>query len=476
MPARPPAGGDSPVPADVVDTVPGNRVGLILVPIRDRLGQSLRRRIDCEVVVESIPAGVTGRPGPESVLLPGESRRSAGVALLRAQAWTEGQWKERPVLLWAQVGFLYTIRGVASNVRENPSNIMALIFLAVVALLFVLVEILTLGLVTAMGRSILRALNSLRQGTARLRSGNLRYRIPIEGRDDLWDVAESFNQMAEDLSRARELEIEKERMEGELAIARSIQSRLLPAESPTFPRADLAGLSLPAREVGGDYYDVLKLSDHEVGLIVADVSGKGVGAALLMSSFRAALLSQDLRVHGPAVTMQRINGFLHRSIEPGRFVTAFLCVLDVGRGRISYANAGHNQPLLVRATGEISMLREGGLVLGMFGDTPYRQVDIDVDPGDLLVLYTDGLTEAVNEEEEFYGEERLIDCLRRHPQVSCRDALRSIMTEVRAFTEGTGLPDDLTVLLARWRGADPGKLSSELPYEAERRASHVGRI
>jgi sigma-B regulation protein RsbU (phosphoserine phosphatase) len=206
---------------------------------------------------------------------------------------------------------------------------------------------------------------------------------------------------------------------------------------------------VPARHVGGDYYDVLRLGDDRVGLIAADVSGKGVPAALLMSSFRASLLSLDLGREGPAGTLARLNSFLHSSVEPGRFVTAFLAVLHPESGRLVYSNAGHNPPFLVRENGEHTTLRDGGLVLGLFGDTTYDQAEAVIERGDLLALYTDGVTEAADEEEDLYGEERLLSLLQRLRGEPCHEIVNEILGEVRTFSTGAGQADDITLLLAR---------------------------
>ena len=376
---------------------------------------------------------------------------SMGAALVPANEFGSDGWKERSLLLHAQLGIFDALRGLTRNLQENPFNAVPLVFLAIVALLFVLVVLLTLGMVISMGRSITRALGALRVGTTRLREGNLRYRIPIEGNDDLWEVAESFNRMAVNLEEARDLEIERKRLEGELVLAHQIQARLLPGEAPVLPRTELAGLSLPAREVGGDYYDFLPLPDQKVGLIVADVSGKGVPAALLMSSFRASLLSQRLD-KGPAEVLRQINSFLHRSVEPGRFVTAFLAVLEPSTGRLSYSNAGHNPPYWIDGNGKVTALKEGGLVLGLFRDSVYDESEVVMGPGDLLALFTDGVTEAQNPEEELWGEERLLEVLRSNFGAPCRRIVSEILGELRTFARDEAQSDDITLLLARWRG------------------------
>jgi HAMP domain-containing protein len=437
---------------------------VVLVPVQDLLGASFQRVFDARAHLETgfvVPSEGWPPIGPtQSVPTEEEADSefarsgeiSPGVALLPAVEWSNGGWRDRQVLLGVRVGFLQAVRGLTRNLGENRFNVVPLIFLAVVAGLFVLVEILTVGMVVSMGRSVLRALSALRQGTARLRSGNFRYRIPVEADDELWDVAHSFNDMAGDLDKARDLEIESERIEGELELARQIQDRLLPVELPTISRCELAGRSLPARQVGGDYFDALHLGGDRVALVIADVSGKGVPAALLMSSFRASLLSADIERDGPAMTLARVNAFLHNSVEPGRFVTAFLAVLHIATGRLVYSNAGHNPPMLLRRGAEDPhLLRQGGLVLGLFGTTVYQQAETVMLPGDLLTLYTDGVSEAMDEDERFYGEERFLDLLRRNRTEPCHEILREVLEEVRTFSGGAGQTDDVTVLMVRRR-------------------------
>jgi sigma-B regulation protein RsbU (phosphoserine phosphatase) len=189
-----------------------------------------------------------------------------------------------------------------------------------------------------------------------------------------------------------------------------------------------------------------------VGLIVADVSGKGVPAALLMSSFRASLLAQDLNDE-PAEILARLNGFLHKSVEPGRFVTAFFGVLDPANGRFVYSNAGHNPPYWIHASGKTSTLREGGLVLGLFGESRYEQAEVRLQAGDTLALFTDGVTEAQNPDEELWGDDRFLQVVIRHVHSPCRRIVSEVLRELRRFAGDEVQSDDITLLLARWNGA-----------------------
>ena len=265
----------------------------------------------------------------------------------------------------------------------------------------------------------------------------------------LQNVAAAFNRMAEGLERGRELERERQRLESELALARRIQSRLLPERAPEVRGAEIAGFSEPAREVGGDYYDHIVLADGRVALVIADVSGKGMPAALLMSAFRAALLTQLDGGAEPGAAFGHVNRFLHRSIEPGRFVTAFLAVLDPQSERIDYCNAGHNPPYLVTRDGRTTTLETGGLLLGMLEDSSYAQGVAELAPGNMLVLFTDGVTEAQRADGAMWGEERLVSTLREGACEPCAALVRRIVDAVRAFEGEEGPSDDITLLIAR---------------------------
>ena len=222
---------------------------------------------------------------------------------------------------------------------------------------------------------------------------------------------------------------------------------------PPAPGLDLAGASESAREVGGDYYDFLPLAGGRVALVIADVSGKGVGAALLMSAFRASLMSQDLAREPVATVLARLNRFLHRSVEPGRFVTAFLGVLDGASGRLVSSNAGHNAPMLLAAGGAVARLETGGLILGILERAEYETGEARLAPGDRLVLFTDGVTEAMDESDEQWGEERLLGLLRDGADLGCAALMARIVGEVRRFEGDRGASDDVTLVVARRLGA-----------------------
>jgi len=355
----------------------------------------------------------------------------------------------------ASVPFRATLLGLFMNLRDNPLNFIPLGILLGMVLMVLPVAVFNFGLVRNMGSGVADALGALRGGTAALGKGDLGYRIEVKGRDDLWDASRAFNQMAEGLEHARELEKERERLESELEVARRIQARLLPSRPPEVEGLEIAGLSESAREVGGDYYDHIPLGEDRVLLVIADVSGKGVPAALLMSAFRASLMSQDTDHSGPAEVASRLNEFLHRSVEPGKFVTAFVGFLEGRTGRFVYANAGHNPPALLRADGRVEWLSAGGLILGILAGSRFESGEVTLEPGDLLALYTDGVTEGADSVGELWGEERLVATLERLRERPCQELASSLVREVRSFEGETGPADDITVLLAR-RSGTPG--------------------
>jgi len=303
--------------------------------------------------------------GSDSVSSTDRTLGFTGNALVHGVRRDFYSWKPEEFLVSARASFRATLVGLFTNVRENPAQVVPILALAGLAFLLLPLANTNLKMVRGMGGSITHGIGALREGAEAFGAGKLAHRIPIAGDDDLWDTARRFNEMAAGLERARELEKERDRLEHELDLARRIQARLLPSEPPRVAGLDVAGLSESAREVGGDYFDHVDLGGGRLLLVIADVSGKGVPAALLMSGFRAALLGQDLSRVPLDEVAARVNDFLHRSVEPGRFVTAFFGVIDGATGRLTYVNAGHNPPLLLRGSGVVEPLEAGGLILGI---------------------------------------------------------------------------------------------------------------
>jgi sigma-B regulation protein RsbU (phosphoserine phosphatase) len=248
--------------------------------------------------------------------------------------------------------------------------------------------------------------------------------------------------------------VQKRILEEEISLASAIQRRLLPTTFPEQPGYRTYAVSFASKLVGGDYFDLFSEPDGRLHLAIADVSGKGMAAALLMSSLRAALRSNVAHLRSPALVLARINELLYESTAPENFATFFYGVLDTGRHELVYANAGHNYPILLHADRSAVELKEGGLLLGAFPNAEYVDGRVCVDPGDTLFLYTDGITEATNGGDEDFGEERLHAVLQRWKGMELQEIVDRVLEEVRTFTQGVDPADDVTVLVVRRRGPE----------------------
>lgn len=373
-----------------------------------------------------------------------------GHAFVPALGWQKsGHWKRGQLMLSVGVPPSQALRGLYQNSQNDPMGYVPLVLLIMLGVLMALVALWDALMVTSMSRGVASAIGALRDAARKLEGGDLTHRIELRGDDDLWDVARAVNQAAEGLERAQTAEKDRARMESELAVARRIQARLLPEGPPSIAGLEIAGASEAAREVGGDYFDHIDMGDGRVALVIADVSGKGVPAALLMSAFRAALISHDLRREEPAALAERLNVFLHGSVESGKFVTAFIGFLDSASGELHYVNAGHNPSLLTRADGTHEWLSQGGTILGILPMSVFTAGRATLQYGDVLTLYTDGVTEGADASNEQWGEDRLVEALGRLREKPCAEVARALVTEVRAFEGDTGPADDLTVVVAR---------------------------
>ena len=270
-------------------------------------------------------------------------------------------------------------------------------------------------------------------------------------REDLNLLTVMANVAAIRLEHARLAEVEQaERiMARDLEQAAEIQRRLLPEKAPETPGLDLAGYNAPCRTVGGDYYDFFTYPDGRVATVVADVSGKGMPAALLMSSLQARVqvLAEDPRDLGDL--MVRLNRLLCSSIPSNRFISLFLCVLDPVKGETIYCNAGHNPPALVRAGGQVEWLQGGGPILGILPNAAYEQKTCRLERGDSIVLYSDGVTEMTNPAGEEFGEERLAQVLAANRGKPAAEIVQGVRAELAKFAAGAPAADDITLVVAK---------------------------
>jgi serine phosphatase RsbU (regulator of sigma subunit) len=260
-------------------------------------------------------------------------------------------------------------------------------------------------------------------------------------------------------ARLVEARFQQERLERELQLAMEIQQRFQPTAPPSVPGYELQGISFPCYEIGGDYYDFIQREDGRLVIALGDVSGKGTAAALLMSSLHAAIHAQTGSHDTLVETISAVNRYLADNIPPNRFVTLFYAELDPESGALSFLNAGHNPPLIVHAAGTVEQLASGGLPLGIKADADYREGRTHLQMGDVLVIYSDGVTEAASPSGEEFGPTRLYEVVSRNVDASAagiRDRIESALTK---FSQGTQAADDITLVIVK-RQAETKQLSA----------------
>jgi sigma-B regulation protein RsbU (phosphoserine phosphatase) len=331
--------------------------------------------------------------------------------------------------------------------------------LITIAVLFLLVELVALLIGISLSHRITTAVSQLYEGTRRVIYGDFRHRIPVRAHDQLGELAESFNQMTGNLERLMVIEKEKERLETELEIAREVQAQLYPKEEPPRGGLQVTARCDPARMVSGDYYDYQALVQGKMVFAIGDIAGKGISAALLMATMQAALRAQvsqsqpprdvgDVSELDPATLVSKLNQQIYAHTSPEKYATFFFALYDESSRSLTYTNAGHLSPLLFR-DGNVAPLDSNGTVVGAFPFSQYGESSLTFQPGDLLVCYTDGITEPENAYGEMFGEERLIDLVHRNLQHDAHEIIRIIFDAVRGWTGSPELHDDMTLLLAR---------------------------
>ena len=241
--------------------------------------------------------------------------------------------------------------------------------------------------------------------------------------------------------------VDKRRIDSDLALARQVMEELLPHTTPSIPGLDIAGAHETSLSVGGDYYEFIPLVDDRWAVIIADVVGKGVAAAILVSAIRASMSSLVGHELAVRAIMRRANRFFHESVEGGRYVTLFYAVIDPARRRMLYVNAGHVPPVLLRDGGEVELLEEGGVPLGLFEAPRYFEGHIAWEEGDILMLYTDGVVETANPDDDFYGMARLVSLVKDQAMSSATEICSGIMQDVRHHGGGVRADDRTLVVM-----------------------------
>jgi sigma-B regulation protein RsbU (phosphoserine phosphatase) len=308
-----------------------------------------------------------------------------------------------------------------------------------------------LVIVVPVSQGLTRNLSALTEGVGRIARGDFAARVPVRGAGEIAALATAFNQMAGDIQKQQELLVGQERLKRELELGRQIQSEMLPHESLRFGLTEVKGMSIPAREVGGDFFNYFALDNGHIALLVGDVSGKGVGAALLMANFQAALRTRLTLGHDLASIADAIDRDVAATAPRGLYTTLFVGIYDPTLKRLRYVNAGHNPQFSLRH-GQLDRLVSTGTPIGLLPGRGYTQQEIQLSSGDFLFFYTDGIVETENEAGDQFGPERLetllIDTVTADP--GGPDAvLQRVETAVRAFRGAAEPFDDATSMVVR---------------------------
>ena len=371
--------------------------------------------------------------------------------------WDTGATGSVAIGLDAPADRLY--RRMANLARLPISPDLLLIFLIVLVILFLIIQGVALIIGGILARSITSAVHELFVGTERVQQGDFAHRIKIETRDQLGDLADSFNRMSASIEHLLHVQREKQRMEDELRIARDIQQSLLPTAVPVLPGMSIAALCEPAREVGGDYYDFFDLGGGRLGVLIADVSGKGTSAALYMAELKGIMLALSHTERSPRRLLVNVNHMLAEHLDNRSFITMTYAVIDLHARTLTCARAGHT-PLIVVTRQGSEVLMPNGMVLGLrlpgagqrFEELLEEHTMTFAD-SDVVVLYTDGITEAMDGRGELFGDSTLADVIAAHRDLDADQIRERVLSAVRTFVGDAEPHDDMTMVILKFQDA-----------------------
>lgn len=407
-------------------------------------------------------------------------------APLGATDWVTGKPHDIPAIVTSRPSLLYQRLFITSlQITTLVQNV-----LIGVAAFFGLLELIAFIMAVRLNRTITQSVSDLYHATIEIDQGNLAHRIKVTRNDQLAALGRSFNRMSYSLERLLVEQREKERMQNELTIAQEVQANLFPRGAVSLPMLELHGACYPARTVSGDYYDFLLSGHSGLGLALGDISGKGISAALLMATLHSAVRAyryagEDLvtaagplyaLVSGktfdgdggkggggngangnggdpflhPAKILAQLNRHLYRSTQPEKYATLFLAHYDGATSSLTYSCGGQLPPLILRGDNSVTQLGCGGTVVGLLEHATYEQETAKLEAGDILIIYSDGVTEPENDFGEF-GEDRLVDVVRRHRHMPLDAISEQVMQSLRSWIGGQEQPDDITLVLARQR-------------------------
>ena len=395
-------------------------------------------------------------------------RQARWVVFLDHVDWPSGEPESASVQILINIWEIYDRISVVSPAVLGRYNFgqLLLVILAVIGGLFLVIQFVALLIGFVLARQITGAVHDLFTGTQHVRAGNFGHQIPVRARDQLGELAESFNLMTGEVTTLLGEMAEKGRLEQEMFAAREIQQKLLPSGSPHMKGLEVTAFLQPAREVAGDYYDFLPITNSMMGMLIADVAGKGLAAGLYMAQLKVIVQSLSRFHHEPKAFLSAVNKVVSANLDGKSFITMLYGVIDLERGEMTFARAGHCPLIHVPADQPAGMRKArlyvpDGLVVGLqiddgsMFDSLLQEQTISIAPGDLVVWFTDGISETMNDAFDCFGEDRLAQVVEQYAHLPF-DQLRSyILAELRAFAAGADQHDDMTMILMKMDATTP---------------------
>ena len=461
----------------VIADVPVDAQVLDLLYDRTRVRAGVVRRSGASETA-SVVDSINRSPGGDS----GWSFFSRSVTFFDYNDWNDGSTRRATVAMTFRLGDLYTRLSRAQPMQMGPLTFgdAIMLMLVFVAILFLIIQFVALVMGLALARSITSSIHELSLGTDRVRQGDFTHRIRIQTNDQLGELAGSFNQMTGSIENLLQTAAEKKRLEEELRIARQIQMSLLPRGTLDFAGLTVTALCVPAREVGGDYYDFFRLPENRLGVLIADVSGKGTSAALYMAELKGLVLSLSQIYFSPRQLLLEVNRIISENLDSRSFITMTYAVIDIAQGVMTFARAGHTPMIFLAGPAAPNpgsqILIPSGMVLGLQIDGAAEKFvelleehRVDLNIGDVIVLYTDGITESMNLESDLFGDARLCEIVTEHGHLELSELRERILREIEAFVGSADQHDDMTMILLKVEPVEVGE-----PASARTGASRAG--
>ena len=437
-----------------VPTADSTRLIVVDLPADADVATAVEARSKIKMGLVDAPETCGGRPDAAAASLTASSGLfDRAVAFTDCVNWATGTRDRAAISLDAPVRRVYN--NVVARTEAGNSEKTFFLLLVLLCVVFLVIQGAALFFGALLARSITYAVHELFVGTERVQQGDFTHRIRVDSGDQLGDLAGSFNRMSASIEHLLHVQREKQRLDDELRIARDIQKSLLPGTLPVMAGLDIADLCEPAREVGGDYYDFFELGPRQLGIMIADVSGKGTSAALYMAELKGLMLSLSQKERSPRNLLIEANRLLAAHLDNRSFITMTYMVMDLEAKTVTCARAGHT-PLIVVSQGCPEVVTPSGMILGLRLPGASERFATLLDehtrplrPGDVYVLYTDGITEAMDESGELFSDESLARVIASQHQLDAAGIRERVVREVKGFVGDAEPHDDMTMIVLK---------------------------